>query len=70
MIGAIVAEYFGGRQDALGQFIVQNAASSRYTEAWAAVIAGSAMGIMLYLLSGGVERIVTPWRPDVDVIVG
>ena len=70
VIGAIVAEYFGGRQDALGQFIVQNAASSRYTEAWAAVIAGSAMGIMLYLLSGGVERIVTPWRPDVDVIVG
>lgn len=70
VIGAIVAEYFGGRQDALGQFIVQNAASSRYTEAWAAVIAGSAMGIILYLLSGGVERIVTPWRPDVDVVVG
>jgi len=69
VIGAIVAEYFGGRQDALGQFIVQNAASSRYTEAWAAVVAGSAMGIILYLVSGGFERIATPWRPDVDVVV-
>jgi len=69
VIGAIVAEYFGGRQDALGQFIVQNAASSRYTEAWAAVVAGSAMGIILYLVSGGFERIATPWRPDVDAVV-
>ncbi|MEZ5176568.1 MAG: ABC transporter permease [Acidimicrobiia bacterium] len=68
VIGAIVAEYFGGRQDALGQFIVQNAASARYTEAWAAVLAGSAMGIALYLLSGGFERFATPWRPEVDVV--
>lgn len=63
VIGAIVAEYFGGRQDALGPFIVQNAGLTRYTEAWAAVLAGSAMGILLYLLSGVLERVSMPWRP-------
>jgi NitT/TauT family transport system permease protein len=68
VIGAIVAEYFGGRQDSLGQFIVQNAASSRYTEAWAAVVAASTMGIVLYFASGGFERVATPWRRDVDVV--
>src|SRR5680860_74421 len=50
VIGAIVAEYFGGRQDALGPLIVQNAGLTRYAEAWSAVLAGSAMGIALYLL--------------------
>ena len=68
VIGAIVAEYFGGRQDALGPLIVQNAGLTRYAEAWAAVLAGSLMGIVLYLMSGGFERIATPWRPDVEVV--
>lgn len=68
VIGAIVAEYFGGSQDTLGQFIVQNAASGRYTDAWAAVVAASVMGIILYLVSGGFERLATPWRPDVDAV--
>jgi NitT/TauT family transport system permease protein len=64
VIGAIVAEYFGGRQDALGPLIVQNAGLTRYTEAWAAVLAGSVMGIMLYLMSGALERASMPWKPD------
>ncbi|MCL1594934.1 MAG: ABC transporter permease [Actinomycetia bacterium] len=63
VIGAIVAEYFGGRQDALGPLIVQNAGLTRYTQAWAAVLAGSLMGIVLYLLSGAFERASMPWRP-------
>ena len=62
VIGAIVAEYFGGRQDALGPLIVQNAGLTRYTEAWAAVLAGSLMGILLYLVSGAFERFSMPWR--------
>ena len=62
VIGAIVAEYFGGRQDALGPLIVQNAGLTRYTEAWAAVLAGSIMGILLYLVSGAFERFSMPWR--------
>lgn len=61
VIGAIVAEYFGGRQDALGPLIVQNAGLTRYADAWAAVVAGSALGIVLYLLSGVFERASMPW---------
>jgi NitT/TauT family transport system permease protein len=66
VIGAIVAEYFGGRQDALGPLIVQNAGFTQYAEAWAAVAAGSMMGIVLYLISGGFERVSMPWKADVD----
>ncbi len=64
VIGAIVAEYFGGRQDALGPLIVQNAGLTRYPEAWAAVLAGSVMGIVLYLISGFAERVSMPWRSE------
>jgi NitT/TauT family transport system permease protein len=62
VIGAIVAEYFGGRQDALGPLIVQNAGLTRYADAWAAVLAGSLLGIVLYLLSGVFERASMPWE--------
>ena len=62
VIGAIVAEYFGGRQDALGPLIVQNAGLTRYANAWAAVLAGSLLGIVLYLLSGILERASMPWE--------
>ena len=62
VIGAIVAEYFGGRQDALGPLIVQNAGLTRYADAWAAVLAGSLLGIVLYLLSGVFERATMPWE--------
>ncbi len=68
VIGAIVAEYFGGRQDALGPLIVQNAGLTRYAEAWAGVLAGSLMGIGLYLLSGAFERSSMPWRTESETI--
>ncbi len=66
VIGAIVAEYFGGRQDALGPLIVQNAGLTKYAEAWAGVAAGSAIGIVLYLMSGGFEKVAMPWKPDME----
>lgn len=65
VIGAIVAEYFGGRQDALGPLIVQNAGLTRYPEAWAAVLAGSILGILLYLVAGAIERASMPWMSSV-----
>lgn len=68
VIGAIVAEYFGGRQDALGPLIVQNAGLTRYAEAWAAVLAGSVMGILLYFVSGVLERVSMPWKPDLETM--
>lgn len=64
VIAAIVAEYFGGRQDALGPLIVQSAGLSRYATAWAAVTAGSLLGISLYLLVTAVEKVTISWTPD------
>ena len=62
VIAAIVSEYFGGRQDALGPLIIQNAGLARYPDAWAAVFAGSVIGIGLYALARGLERIALPWQ--------
>ena len=61
VIAAIVAEYFGGRQDALGNIITNSAGLTRYADAWAAVLAGSLMGIGLYGVAVLLERIVMPW---------
>jgi NitT/TauT family transport system permease protein len=62
VIAAIVAEYFGGRQDALGQLIVQEAGQARYADAWAGVSVAAAIGILLYLIAVTVERIAMPWN--------
>lgn len=62
VIGAIVAEYFGGPQDTLGPFITQNAGLTRYAAAWGAVVAGSALGGVLYALAVALERWLVPWR--------
>ena len=61
VIAAIVAEYFGGRQDALGNLITGSAGLTRYDDAWAAVLAGSLVGIGLYALAVGIERLAMPW---------
>lgn len=62
VIGAIVAEYFGGRQDALGPLITQAAGLTRYDEAWAAVFAGAAIGAVLYMAAVALERVFMPWH--------
>ncbi|MEQ8718031.1 MAG: ABC transporter permease subunit [Acidimicrobiales bacterium] len=64
VIAAIVAEYFGGRQDALGPIITQNAGLARYDTAWAAVVAGSVIGIGLYGIAVVAERLVMPWHHE------
>ncbi len=61
VIAAIVAEYFGGRQDALGNLITNSAGLTRYNDAWAAVLAGSLLGIGLYALAVLLERFAMPW---------
>ena len=62
VIAAIVAEYFGGRQDALGPLITQSAGLTRYDDAWAAVLAGTLIGMVLYALVVVAERLVMPWH--------
>ena len=65
VIAAIVAEYFGGRQDALGPIITQSAGLTRYDDAWAAVLAGTLIGTVLYLVVVALERAVMPWHSSI-----
>ncbi|MEE9414098.1 MAG: ABC transporter permease subunit, partial [Acidimicrobiales bacterium] len=62
VIAAIVAEYFGGRVNALGPLIIQNASSTRFDDAWAAVLAGSLLGLSLFGIASFLERIAMPWQ--------
>ena len=62
LIGAIVGEYFGGSSDVLGRVIVQTASALRFDVTWAAILLGSATGILLYLAITAVERVVIPWH--------
>ena len=61
VVGAIVVEYFGGRQDSLGSKITTYAGFTQYDAAWATVLAGSLIGIVLYALASLAERLAMPW---------
>lgn len=62
VIGAIVAEYFGGTTNALGVFIAQRASITRMAPAWAGIFVASALGLALYGVVALVERLVIPWH--------
>jgi len=62
VIAAIVAEYFGGPQDRIGPVITQNASFARYDVAWAAIVVGSVVGLVLFALAALAERLAMPWR--------
>lgn len=62
IIAAIVAEYFGGSQDVLGQYILTKASLFVYADAWAGILVASLMGVALYGLVLVTERLVMPWH--------
>jgi len=62
VIAAIVAEYFGGPQDRIGNVITSNVAFVRYDVAWAAIGVASALGLGLFAIALLVERASMPWR--------
>jgi NitT/TauT family transport system permease protein len=62
LIGAVVAEYFGGSDDVLGRVIVQSSSSLRFDITWAAISITAVSGIVLYLLALAAERVVIPWH--------
>jgi NitT/TauT family transport system permease protein len=62
IIAAIVAEYFGGPQDVLGQYIVSKAQLFSFPSAWAAIVVASAIGIAFYGLILLAERVFMPWH--------
>jgi NitT/TauT family transport system permease protein len=62
IVFAIVAEYFGGSQAVLGQYILTKANLFVYPDAWAGILVASILGVSLYLLVALVERLVMPWH--------
>jgi NitT/TauT family transport system permease protein len=64
MIGAIVGDYFGGSQNALGIQIRRQVGVSAFTEAWAAIVLASVLGIAFYAAVTAVERLTMGWHPS------
>ncbi len=62
VIGAIVAEYFGGPRDVLGVYITQQAGLLHIAEAWAAIVVATVLGVAFYSTVVIVERSVMPWH--------
>lgn len=62
LIGAVVAEYFGGSNDVLGRVIVQSSSRLRFDITWAAIAVAAGAGIAMYLLALLAERVVIPWH--------
>jgi NitT/TauT family transport system permease protein len=60
VISALVAEYFGGPRGGLGALISTSAASSAYARAWAYVVASIFLGLLFYLVTLGLERLLQP----------
>ncbi|HKP07485.1 MAG TPA: ABC transporter permease subunit [Microbacterium sp.] len=58
VISALVAEYFGGPRGGLGSAISTSAATSAYARAWAYVAAAIALGLVFYLATALLERLV------------
>ncbi len=59
VIAALVAEYFGGPADGIGTAIATYAKSGRAALAWAFVAGGIAIGLVFFLVTSLLERIVT-----------
>lgn len=62
LIGAVVAEYFGGSNDVLGRVIVQSSSQLRFDITWAAITVTAISGIAMYLVALALERVVIPWH--------
>lgn len=62
MIGAVVAEFFGGPQNTLGVYIKSQAGILRTREAWSAIVIACLLGIGFYLLIVLLERVLMPWH--------
>jgi len=63
VISALVAEYFGGPSDGIGTAIATYAKSGRAALAWAYVAGGIAIGLVFFLATSLLERLVTRRSP-------
>jgi NitT/TauT family transport system permease protein len=62
MIGAIVAEFFGGSVKFLGVYIKTEANILHTTESWAAIVVACSIGIGFYLAVVALERVLMGWH--------
>jgi NitT/TauT family transport system permease protein len=62
MIGAVVAEFFGGPQNTLGVYIKTQAGILRTREAWSAIVVACLLGVAFYLTIALAERLLMPWH--------
>ena len=62
IIGAIVAEYFGGPRQRLGVYITQQASLLHTAEAWAAILVATVLGVGFYVIILVAERVAMPWH--------
>ncbi len=65
LIGAVVGEYFGGLNVALGRVVVESASTLSFEVTWAAILVVSVTGIVMYLAVTGLERVLIPWHQSV-----
>lgn len=62
LIGAVVAEFFGGPRATLGVYITQEASAFDFAKAWTAIVMASMIGISFYLIVLLAERRLMPWH--------
>lgn len=62
LIGAVVAEFFGGPRATLGVYITQQASDFDFAKAWSAILMASLIGIAFYLAVLILERRLMPWH--------
>ena len=62
LIGAVVAEFFGGPRATLGVYITQEAGAFDFAKAWTAILMASIIGISFYLVVLLAEKRLMPWH--------
>lgn len=60
VISALIGEYFGGPIGGLGKSITSAAASSNYSLAYAYVLGAIILGLVFYVVTLGLEKLVSP----------
>lgn len=64
VISALVAEYFGGPVDGIGSSIGSYAKSGSHALAWAYIGGGIVVGLLFFLVTGALERLVSRHRSE------
>ncbi len=66
LIGAIVAEFYGGLVNrSLGTYIANEASQIRFRNSWSGILVACVLGILFYLVVSLIERLAIPWHVSV-----